>query len=47
MGAHFTEEELEEFYKSSTPQSRAALRTILAIVTVTFTTMYLYHFFQM
>ena len=47
MGAHFTEEELEEFYNSSTPQSRAALRTILAIVTATFTTVYLYHFWQM
>lgn len=47
MGAHFTEEELEEFYNSSTPQSRAALRNILAVVTLTFTSIYIYHFFQM
>jgi len=47
MGAHFTEEELEEFYNTSTPQSRAALRIMLSIVTITFSTIYIYHFFQM
>ena len=47
MGAHFTEEELEEFYNTSTPQSRAALRIMLGIVTLTLSTIYIYHFFQM
>ena len=46
MGGHFTEEELEDLYRSSTPQSRAALRTILTIVTITLSTIYIYHCFQ-